>query len=72
MLICVWLISPIETTGSWSSLSFMGLAQQAAAQVFLSVDIDFACFAISLSSPLFFLTLSLDLEARGDQAISVI
>lgn len=49
----------------------MGLVQQAGAQVFLSTDIDFACFAISLSSPLFFLALSLDLEARGDQAISV-
>lgn len=45
----------------------MGLAQRIGAQIFL----DSACLAIPTSSLLFFLAPSLELEARGDQAILV-
>lgn len=62
---------PIEIIQSWSSPSFMDLVQHAGAQIFLCIDTDSACLAMPTSSLLFFLALSLGLEARGDQAMSV-
>lgn len=71
-LLCMLAYFPIGIIQNWSPLSFMGLAQHAGAQIFLCIDMDSAClyYCHLISSHLSYPEL-IGLEARGDQAISV-